>query len=293
MNLPPLNTILAFIAVVEHGRFNKAASSLALSESAVSHQIRKLEETLGVRLMERGRDGPNLTNAGEQFYLKASIAVKQLQEVVYDLQADKHARLVVTLPPSLATLWFSSNLWSFYEANSQAEISILPTERVCNLVAERIDLAIRYASNPDWEQCEWLGLWDERIFPIMTPDKAAELKKQGWEEFSQNTWFVQNQLHQDECSQWCKEFGVTPPPKHRIKTLQSFDQVVNATLTGQCIAMGRTPMVDQFIEDERLVSPFGPQSYVKTGRRYYAVWSKLKPNAQLTEKLLDWLQTNL
>lgn len=293
MMLPPLNTILTFLAVVEHGRFNRAASSLSLTESAVSHQIRKLEETLGVRLMDRGRSGPTLTDAGERFYLKSSIAVKQLREAVEDISEDTQERIVITLPTSLATLWLSSNLWSFYEVNQQAEVSILPTERLCKLEAERIDLGIRYTSTPGWETYDWRVLWEETFFPVMTPDKAADLSKRGWSEFSKNSWFAQNQMHKDECSLWCGHFDVTPPPRERIKIMHSFEHVVNAALNGQCVAMGRGPMVDQFIEDGRLVSPFGEKGRIKTGFSYYAVWPKHAEQSKLTEKIISWLEAQV
>ena len=184
MNLPPLNTILTFISVVEHRRFNKAALSLSLTESAVSHQIKKLEEILGVRLMSRGRNGSELTEAGERFYIKSSIAVKQLTEVVQELGKESQLSLIVTLPPSLAALWLSSKLWSFYEENNQIEISILPTKRDCNLENENIDIGIRLsAASADWEKYNSLQLWEEFIYPVMTPMKAKEYRRKQMAKF--------------------------------------------------------------------------------------------------------------
>jgi len=291
MNLPPLNTILTFICVVEHRKFNKAAASLSLTESAVSHQIKKLEETLGVRLMERGRNGLKLTEAGERFYIKSSFAVKQLNEVVRELGQESQSNLVVTLPPSLATLWLAPELWNFYEENNQIEISILPTIRNCNLENENIDIGIRLsAAGSEWTNYNSLQLCEEFMFPVMSPEKAKELKEKKWQNFSKDNWFIQNKQHPEEWIDWCKKFNEPSLPKNRVKTLYSFEYAVNAAVSGRGIAMGRSPMVDAFIEDGRLVSPYcDEQKKLSTGNDYYAIWSKQTSKSDLTNKFLDWL----
>ncbi len=291
MTLPPINTVQAFLAVVDLGRFHKAAEALSITESAVSHQIRKLEEVLGMRLMDRGRNGPVLTKAGERFYQKASVAVKQLEEAVQELRTDSRECITLTLPPSLATLWLAPTLWSFYERNRQVEVSILSTLRVCDLEKERIDFGIRLVAYPNWRGCEWLPLWEEYTYPVMAPKVAEDLQAKGWDYLVNNTWLIENELHPEEWRNWCKQFGLCLPPAANRKKLNSFDYVVNAALSGQGIAMGRNPMVDALLLEGRLVAPFGEQFKLPTGKRYYAVWPSHTGRYGMKQEFLNWLRT--
>lgn len=290
MNLPPINTLKAFITVVEQGRFNRAAEVLSLTESAVSHQIRKLESFLGIRLMERGRNGLELTSAGKTFYRSASDALSRLESGIAEI-SEQPEHLSITLPPSLAALWLAPSLWQFYDTHTDSEVSILPSLRLCDLNKESIDLGIRLASKPDWPDCRWLGLWEEYCFPVATPALAEALQSQGWDALKEPLWLIHNKLHPTEWQDWSRAFGIPVPETRHHRTFASFDYAINAALSGQGIAMARTPMVNGLLRDNRLQAPFGEQFRLKTGKRYFATW----PDTQhpLRDRFLTWLETQV
>ncbi len=241
--------------------------------------------------MDRGRNGPVLTKAGEHFYRKASVAVKQLEEAVQDLRTESQERITVTLPPSLATLWLAPSLWSFYDRNRQVEVSILSTERICDLEKERIDFGIRLTETPSWNGCEWLPMWDEYTFPVMSQEAAEVLQIKGWDYLINNSWLIENELHPEEWINWSQEYEMCLPSATHRKKLNSFDYAVNAALSGQGIVMGRTPMVNSFIADGRLVAPFGDQFRLSSGKKYYAVWPSCAGQHGLKGEFLDWLES--
>ena len=289
MNLPPINTVKAFLTAADHGRFNIAAEKLALTESAVSHQIRKLEAFLGATLMERGRNGLVLTQAGKTFYPQAREAIKQLEAATLSVQQQAQQQIRITLPPSLASLWLSPALWSFYSQHTEVEVAILATKRVCELEKERFDIGIRLTDEPGWANCHWLPLWEEYCFPVATPETAALIRSQSLSELPDDIWLIENKLHPTEWQDWSRTFDITLPEPEQLKQLNSFDYVINAALSGQGIAMGRTPMVNTYLNQDRIQPVFGQALRLKTGKRYYAVWPDQPVRNRVREKFLDWL----
>lgn len=291
--LPPLPNICAFLEVADSGRFRLAAERLGVSESAVSHQIRRLEEQLGVRLLERGRAEATLTRQGELYYVKAREAVRLLREAAEDLGIDETSRLSVTLPRSLAALWLVPQLEAFYRDNPGCEVQLLPTERVCDLAREHIDIGIRQREGAqaadDWPGCRVLPLTTERIFPVARPDVAARAEALGWEVALESESFILNDLHPGEWGAWSAAQGLPAPARQRMKALNSFDFVLNAALSGMGIAMARTPMVDAVLAEGRLVPVFGGAP-LETAR-YDLVLPEDLPLRGLRGRFARWLQT--
>ena len=284
--LPPITQVRSFVAVVAHGRLNRAAAALDLTESAISHHLRKLEEALGTRLLERDRAGVVLTPAGERFHARAAEALRMLDDAVAELGAGVGGKVVLTLPRALATHWLVPRFPVLYREHGELELQLLPTARTCDLERERIDLGIRLGRG-DWPGLEALPLLAERICPVTVPEVAQQWRREGWDAVIPHARLVANELHPDEWQRWCTAAGHELPPTTRFTRLESFDLVLQAGLAGSGLIMGRSPMVDDAVARGDLVAPF--DHWVETGLSYYVVWPERRPPNRHAQRVIEWL----
>jgi LysR family glycine cleavage system transcriptional activator len=284
--LPPLATIRAFLEVTAQRRFNRAAEALGLTESAVSHQLRKLEDGLGVRLLERNPDGIALTEAGARFREKAEQAMRLLNDAVEEVRSIELGKVSITLARALAAHWLVPRYAALHAAHPEIELQLLPTTRLCDLARERIDLGIRYGDGV-WPGLKARHLIEEVCFPVATPTLAREWRRAGWDGSGSKARIIVNGTHPGEWSVWCAQFGWARPDQRRSSTLESFDFVVQAGLAGAGLIMGRRPMIDDYLSRGELEAPFGTAGMA--GNNYFLVWPADRlPNVR-TRAVMDWL----
>lgn len=286
--LPPLPQLRSFVAVVTHGRLNRAAAALNLTESAVSHHLRRLEDTLGVRLLERGRAETVLTEAGERFHPRARDALRLLEEAVRDVAGDTGGRVSLTLSRAMATHWLVPRFPRLYADNEELELQLLPTARNCDLEREQIDLGIRMGAG-EWRGLEARPLLLERTCPLAVPELAAQWREQGWEAMAARARLIANATHAGEWDHWCEATGRELPRAARFSTLESFDLVLQAGLAGSGLIMGRTPMVQDALARGDLVAPF--PEWATGEQRYHIVWPVRRPPDRHAQAVIDWLAT--
>jgi LysR family glycine cleavage system transcriptional activator len=286
--LPPLATLRAFVAIAEHGRFNRAADALGLTETAVSHQLRKLEDRLGITLIERRREGAVLTDAGRRFHRPIAEAVRLIAEAVDDLSGGDPGKVTMTLPHALATHWLVPLYGELHRAHPDIELQVLPTSRLCDLRRERIDFAIRYG-NGEWPGLEAVHLMEEACFPVAAPDHARLWQDGGWTGAAPEGRIIVNGLHPDEWRLWCAYRGLPEAIGRRTTELASFDLVLQAGLAGAGLIMGRRPMIDEFLRRGELIAPFGTDA--PPGASYYLVWPKDRPPAAKARAVMGWLKS--
>ncbi|MDZ7828626.1 MAG: LysR substrate-binding domain-containing protein [Halofilum sp. (in: g-proteobacteria)] len=286
-NLPPLAQLRSLVAVVAHGRLNRAAEALELTESAVSHHLRKLEDTLGTRLLDRDRAGIVLTPAGERFHARAQQALQLLDEAAEEVRGAAGGKVLLTLPRTLATHWLVPRYPLLYRDNDDLELQLLPTTRRCDLERERIDLGLRLG-NGDWPGLESRPLMPERICPVVVAEVAEQWRREGWDAVIRHARPVLNELHPDEWQQWCAATGRNLPATTRFTRLDSFDLVLQAGRSGSGLIMGRSPMINDALVRGDLVAPF--LEWVETGHDYHVVWPEGRPLNRHAQRVLAWLE---
>ncbi len=284
--LPPVSQIRSFVEVVRQGRLIRAAEALELTESAVSHHLRKLEEALGTRLLERNRSHVALTPAGERFHVRAQQALSLLDDAVEEVRGGPGGRVLLTLPRTVATHWLVPRFPALYQKNEELELQLLPTTRECDLAREQIDLGIRLGRG-DWPGLEARPLMPQYICPVAVPAIARQWQEQGWDEMAKHARLITNQLHPTEWTRWCSTTGRQMPASSRFSELESFDLILQAGLAGAGLIMGRSPMVNDTIARGDLIAPFPER--VKTDRSYYVVWPQRRPPNRYAQQVLNWL----
>lgn len=285
--LPPLNQLRSFVAVVAHGRLNRAAEALELTESAVSHHLRKLEDDVGARLLERHRAGVVPTAAGERFHARAEQALRLLEEAVAEVRGTAGGKVVLTLPRSLATHWLVPRYPDLHRRDGDIELQLLPTFRRCDLDREQIDLGLRLGTG-DWPGLEALPLLREHICPLAIPALAARCRARGWDTVAAETRLILNEFHPGEWQQWCAATGRALAPAVRYNRLESFDLVMQAGLAGSGLLMGRSPMVEDALARGDLEAPF--PDWIDTGLCYHVVWPARRPPNRHARRVVEWLQ---
>src|SRR5215467_1074608 len=172
--LPSLDTLRVFSIAARHMSFTKAADELHLTQSAISHRVRALEEELGVTLFDRLTRRLELTRAGQVLAQRVDRAVADITRTIADLDpGDNVRRLTVTVLPSVASRWLVPRLPRFHALHPDIELQLIADPRLLDLRAARIDIAIRFGRGtyPGYTVTE---LMPDRIFPVCSPRLIAQ-----------------------------------------------------------------------------------------------------------------------
>jgi LysR family glycine cleavage system transcriptional activator len=175
--LPSLNALKVFWAAARHGSFVKAANELHVTASAVSLQIRQLEDELGLKLFERTPKGLALTAAGNRVLPDVNAAFEKLRATFTTLNdAEEGAVLTVSAAPSFAAKWLLPRLNRFLSANPDIEVSIKATVELADFARGEADLGIRYGRG-DYADLETELLMREMVFPVCSSELLNGQKK--------------------------------------------------------------------------------------------------------------------
>jgi DNA-binding transcriptional LysR family regulator len=163
-----LNDVVVFARVVDKGSFTGAADALGVPKSSVSRSVTRLEEDLGVRLLQRTTRRISLTDAGERFFERARPAISGLTEAaddVRELGATPRGRIRMTANPDAFTIGLSQMAAVFLERHPEVQIEMVSTGRVVDLVGEGFDLALRAGKLKDSTlTARKVGAIDWRLF---------------------------------------------------------------------------------------------------------------------------------
>jgi DNA-binding transcriptional LysR family regulator len=289
--LPPLDLLLAFEAAARHLSFTRAAEELFLTQSAVSRQIQALEQSLGSKLFERRTRALLLTEAGQRYYQVTQGVLGQLDEATQKLRGATAARTVtVTTTPGFASLWLIPRLNAYLLANPGVDVRISASYEEANLEREGIDLAIRYA--PDAEMQGQRPVFQESVIPVCSPALAADPARPLREPADLRAHVL---LHSDdakyswmEWNLWLHAHGLRDLQPAGSLQFNQYDQLVQAAVNGQGVALGRLPLLRRLLKDKTLVTPF--KKSVVSSRGYYLVRSARAAGKREVKDFEAWLQ---
>lgn len=252
-DLPPLHALRAFEAVGRLLSFRRAGEELSISQSAVSHHIRHLEETLGARLFERRARGIALTQAGQRYLETVARAFALIAQGTAELtQTAARRRLRVSLLPSFAANWLVPRLGAFQAAHPDIHIDLDPTLRLADLAAGDADLAIRFGDG-NWPGGRAELLMPEHLTPVLSPALAARHALRTPEDLLGHTLLFTHRPADWEI--WAEDTGLDLG-RARILQLTDYNIVLQAALDGQGVAMGRRLLIADRLRAGALVAPY-------------------------------------
>lgn len=286
--LPPFPALRAFHAAARHSRFRDAAAELGVTESAISHQIRRLEDFLHVQLFERRGRQVNLTDRGKRYFDEIDPAMARIREATRALIGPaERDRVALTLPPSLAILWLIPNLAAFEQACPGIDLQLVTTTRIVDLRKEQIDLAIRYGRGP-WPDVEAAFLLAETALPVCKPGYIDSDPGEDIEAMLASCRLIVSGYHPDEWFEWARARGMDAIALDGALRLESQEQVLEAAEHGLGIGIGRRPLVDERLKSGALVAPFGALGLSKTS--YHLCQASAVPPNAAARRVARWLR---
>jgi len=167
--LPPLTALRAFECAARHLNFSRAAEELFITHSAVSHQIKALEEHLQVKLFRRSGRAMLLSTEGQRLYAHVREAFARLQRGVAELKPERRRdALTVSVLPGFAARWLVPRLPDFYRRHPGVDVNLRATTGLTDFRDDDVDLAVRFGPG-DWPGLAAEKLLDEEIFPVCSP----------------------------------------------------------------------------------------------------------------------------
>lgn len=288
---PSPNSLIVFETAARCGNFTRAAAELKVSQPAVSHTVRQLEELLGVALFERRHKGVQLTEAGRYLQEQVGLGLELVYQAVREVRGMASNRRQVTLAVSTATAtyWLLPRVARFKRDHPDIELRCITTDTDPDLSHEGIDLAIPLGSG-SWPRYHCWHFVDEEIFPVCSPTFDHR-----WGPLAEPaTLLTATLLHLEEryrsrldWAGWLAHFGTTLPRGRRLFSFNDYSIVVRAALEGQGVALGWRHIVAPLLAEGRLIRPM-PHS-VTTGHALHLVAPRSRPLSSAATQLRDWL----
>ncbi len=286
--LPPLNALRAFEAAARHCNFTRAAEELCVTQAAVSHQVKLLEEYLGVPLFVRQANGLVTTARGEAYFNSISQALDLMFDATQQtsLESDK-ASLMIDCHPHFARSWLVPRLPRLHEACPELTVNlrVRPATESCDFAREKIDVAIRYGTS-------WLGVISNHLFtPILFPVcSPALVARHGGTLTMANLieeTFMIVASESDDWRRWFAGMGVLPSPRRNCVIFDSYALALEAAIEGQGVAIGRLPLVIDEMDAGRLVVPFS--AAVEGVKAWHLIYANSAAFLGRVQRFKNWL----
>jgi LysR family glycine cleavage system transcriptional activator len=287
--LPSLNGLRAFEAAARHLSFTQAASELNVTQTAISHQIKRLEEELGIRLFIRQNRALALTPEAQGYLPGIRAAFNDLRLATDRLlrSDDDHVLTVSTLA-SLAAKWLLPRLSPFQEAHPGIDVRITTSTNLVDFQRDNVDAAIRYGRG-QWPGVRADWLMADELFPVCSPvllNGNKPLKCP--EDLRDHVLLHTSNANSDDWRLWLTAAGL--PTNISTKPDVTFDLVfmtVQAAIDGVGVAMGRTAYVQDDIAKGRLVVPF--RIALPTDAGFYLVSPAGRADSPKLSAFRQWL----
>ena len=290
--IPSLDLLQGFEAAARHLSFTKAGEELFLTQSAVSRQIKELEDQLGVPLFHRRHRALALTDAGQQFYAAAAQVLTTMRTATSRLKAQSGRRpLSVTTTHSFAALWLIPRLAGFTRTHPGVDVRITADTRVQDLDRDGLDVAIRHGP-PSLAGPHAVRLFGERVLPVCSPKllkknplrEPADLKNHCLLVYddpdARHPW-----LH---WKTWLEVAGIPELRPAGTLSFSGFEQIIPAAVAGHGVALGRSPLVKDLLATKELVAPF--KTSADPARAYFAITAKSAAGRPEVAGFVEWLK---
>lgn len=282
-------SLLAFEAASRHLSFTTAGRELDLTQTAISHQIKNLEERLGTRLFVRRRNALQLTVAGRQYLESVREAINMLHGATSRAKREKTTELLtISCLPAYATLCLIPALPDFQRRHPEITLQVLTSQTFDQFKRRSYDVAFRYGTGR-WSGLRSDLLQEEEIFPVCTRQMAktidAREPNEGLASLTQiRTYF--SSAYKDDWPAWLEASGVglIDFSAEAIFNLQLTS--LQAAVDGVGIGLGRTPLVDAHLASGALVAPL--EFRLRTGSGYFLVSPEDKAEQEKVCLFREW-----
>jgi len=287
--LPSLTGLRAFEAAARHLSFTKAAAELNVTQTAISHQIKRLEEELGLRLFVRQNRTLALTAEARDYLPGIRAAFQDLRLATDRLKRNENANvLTVSTLTSFATKWLVPRLSRFQELHPSIDVRVTTSMALVDFARDGVDVGIRYGHGK-WQGLRADWLMADQLFPVCSPALLKgnpPLRKP--EDLANHTLLHTSHDMEDDWRVWLTASGL--PANLSAQPGLTFDlqfMTVQAAIDGLGVAIGRTAIVESDVAKGRLAVPFEMTLPADAG--YYLVCPQTAADAPKIAAFRDWL----
>lgn len=298
-SLPPLNALRAFEAAARLSSFSKAAEELHVTPAALSHQIKGLEDVLGIRLFHRRTRQVELTDAGRRLYPGLHTAFQTMRQAVASLDRMKDDRvLVISAPPGIVAKWLAPRLYRFMMRMPDIDARISSSVTMVDFVNDGVDVAIRNIrigsdTDPDLVVEPLIEL---DVAPVCSPRLLAEMPPlTGLDDIRRF-----NLIHDDSLNgrpliptwaDWLKAASIDGIDVSRGLRFSSADHALDACVEGAGMLLAYSLLAHDDLRTGRLAMPF-PLA-LRTGRAFHFVCLKGTEKRPKIAAFRDWIREEI
>lgn len=285
--LPPLGALRAFEAAARHLSFKAAADELGVTPTAISHQLRLLEDSIGQRLFVRQIRKVTLTPAGETLYPVLREGLDAFARAIEGLRAGpQRRRLTLSATPAFVARWLLPRLGDWQARHPGIDLHLHASEQPVDLGGGSADAAIRYGRG------HWPELYSELLLPspfapVASPRLAlrrpSDLKRQTLLHFD----WRRRRRDTPTWRRWAEQSGIRDFDPANGLRFSDESHAIQAAIAGQGVALLGLPLISAELASGALVQPFGP---VLQGDGYYLVFPPGRAQQPEIVALQDWLR---
>jgi len=284
--VPPLKSLRAFEAAGRHLSFTRAADELFVTQAAVSHQIKSLEDFLGIPLFIRRNRKLLLTDEGQNYWPKIRDLFENLTAATEQIKSQAaDGPLTVSVVPTFATEWLIPRLSKFNNIYPDIEVRLKASDATVDFLQEDIDIAIYYEIG-NYPGLHSVTLLNERLTPLCSPSLLEGSLPLG----APKDLRYHNLLHDfntQDWRRWLKLAGVKGIELNRGPVFSHSSMVQQAAVFGQGIAMGHLVLSQAEVKAGRLVQPF--ELMMESDFSYDVVCPIESAERPKIKAFIDWL----
>lgn len=257
---PPLNALRAFEAAARHLSFTKAAQELSVTQAAISHQVKALEQYLGLRLFRRLNRALLLTEEGQAYMPAIRDAFDKIGQATAALKRrDSAGALTVTTIPSFAAKWLVPRLDRFRTAHPEIDVRLTTSMHLVDFSREDVDVGIRYGTG-GYAGLDVHRIMEDAVFPVCSPVLLSGPQPLR----TPADLACHTLLHDDYVigwAGWLTATGLDATARRGIDDtagpyFNQSDLMIQAAIAGHGVALGRASLVEDDLLAGRLVRPF-------------------------------------
>jgi|GEM_PF-936152 len=287
-NIHSLNSLKTFEVCARIESVQETANLLCVTPSAVSHQLRKLEEEMGVALFHRSHRKITVTAKGKILQKALARAFTLISDTLENIQEEDQTELVINVLPVFSIRWLNPRLLGFFNDYPEIDLTIKNSYRIENLSMQKCDLAIR------WGTGNWPGIYCEKLFneyvaPVLSPDLLKTIDMSD-EKNLLTLPLIQMFEGADHWEYWTDQNGYRLPNKTKYIKYNDPAAALQAATDGLGVVLGPLSLVQSELKNGTLVAPITKP--INTHKSYYLVSADKKTlDNPRVAKFANWLRS--